>query len=89
MDFDTPSESRFSEDEKLDEDVDDPNSSILSMGAPSDSTSMPITSDVRFLQDLRLVLADSHLATSSFGNNLLIISIVLEQRVPFFLNLKS
>ena len=49
MDSNTPSESTFSVDEKLDEDVDDPNSSILSMGAPSESTSMPITSDVRFL----------------------------------------
>ena len=49
MDFDTPLESTFSIDEKLDEDVDEPNYSILSMGALSESTSMPITSDVRFL----------------------------------------
>ena len=49
MDFDTPSKSTFSADEGLDEDVDDPYSSLLSMGAPSESTSMPIISDVIFL----------------------------------------
>ena len=48
----TPSESTFSADEGLDEDVDDPYSSLLSMGAPSESTSMPIISIVIFLLDL-------------------------------------
>ena len=71
MDSDTPSESTLSADEGVDEDVDDPYSSLLSMGAPSESTSMPIISDVIFLRDLRLGLVDSHLATSSFGSNLL------------------
>src|SRR5713101_3295600 len=88
MDSDTPSESTFSADEGLDEDVDDPYSSLLSMGAPSESTSMPIISDVIFLQDLWLGLTDSHLANSGCGSNLLIISIVLEWRVSFFVNLK-
>ena len=78
IESDTPLESTFSADEGLDEDVDDPYYSLLSMGAPSESTFMPIISSLIFLLDLRLGLADSHLATSSFGNNFLIISIVLE-----------
>ena len=52
MEYDTPLESTFFADEGLDEDVDDPYSPLLSMGAPSESTSMPIISDVIFLLDL-------------------------------------
>ena len=89
MDSDTPWESTFSIDEGLDEDVDDPYSSLLSMGASSESTYMPIIPAAIFLLDLRLGLANSHLATSSFGSNFLIIFIVLERRVSFFVNLKS
>ena len=78
MDSDTPSESTFTTDEGLDEDVDDDYSSLLSMGAPYMSTSMPIISFGILLMDLRLGLADSHLVTSSFGSKLLITSISLE-----------
>ena len=63
MDFDTPSESTFFADEGLDEDVDDPYYSPLSIGAPSESTYMPIISADIFLLDLRLGLVESHLAT--------------------------
>ena len=42
MDSHTPSKSTFSTDEGLDEDVDDQYSYLLLMGAPSESTSMPI-----------------------------------------------
>ena len=63
MDFDTTSGSTFSTDEGLDEDAHDPYYSILSMGAPFESTSMPIISAVIFLLNLRLGLADSHVAT--------------------------
>ena len=89
MDCDTPLESTFFLDEVLGEDVDDPYSYLLSMGAPSESTSIPITSNVIFLRDIRLGLANSHLATSSFGSNFLIMSIVLERRVSLFVNFKS
>ena len=68
MDSDTPSKSTFHADEGLEEDVDDPYSSLLSMSAPSESTFMPIISNAMFLLDLRLGLANSHLATS-FNNN--------------------
>ena len=63
MDSDTPSKSTFSTDEGLDEDAHDPYYSLLSMGAPFESTSMPIISAVIFLLNLRLGLADSHVAT--------------------------
>ena len=89
MDSDTPSESTFYAHKGIDEDVDDPYSSPLSVGASSESTSMPIISNDIFLMDLQLGLVDSHLETSSFGNNLLIIPIVLERRVSLFVNLKS
>ena len=42
MDSDIPSESTFSIDEVLDEDVYEPYYSLLSMGGPSESTSIPI-----------------------------------------------
>ena len=41
MDSDTPSGSILSSNEGLDEDVDDPYSSLLSMSAQSESTYMP------------------------------------------------
>ena len=63
MDSDTPSESTFYAHKGLDEYVDDPYSSPLSMGASSESTSMPIISDDIFLMDLQLGLANSRLAT--------------------------
>jgi hypothetical protein len=84
-----PSESTLSSDECLDEDVDDPYSSLLSMNGPSESTCMPNILDVKCLLDLRLGYADSHLAFISCGNNLLIIYVVLEQRVHLFVKLKS
>ena len=62
MESDTPSESTFFADEGLYGDVDDPYSSLLSMGAPSESTSMPIISVVIFLLKLGLGLEDSHVA---------------------------
>ena len=63
MDFDTPLESTFSTDEGMDEDVDDPYYSLLSMSAPYEFSCMPNIVDVLFLIDPRLGLADSHLAT--------------------------
>ena len=63
MDSDTPSVSTFYADERLDEDAHDPYYSLLSMGAPFESTSMPIISAVIFLLNLWLGLADSHVAT--------------------------
>ena len=63
MDSNTPSKSTFSADEGLDEDVDDPYSSLLSMGRPFESTSMPIISAIIFLLNLPLGLANSHLTT--------------------------
>ena len=63
MDSNTPSKSTFSIDKGLEEDVDDPYSSILSMGRPFESTSMPIIPSIIFLLDLPLGLVDSHLTT--------------------------
>ena len=54
MDSDTPSESTLSSNERLDEDVDDPYSSLLSMSAPSKFAYMPNISYVKSLFDLRL-----------------------------------
>ena len=88
MDSDTPLESTFSVDEGLDEDVDYPYSSLLSMGSPSESTSMLIISAVIFLLDLQLGLAHCHVATVSCANKLLRIYVFLEQRAPFFVNWK-
>jgi hypothetical protein len=70
-----PSESKLSSDECLDEDVDDP--------------CIPNISDVKCILDLRLGSTDSHLSFISCGNNLLIIFVVLKQRVPLFIKLKS
>jgi hypothetical protein len=81
MVFEVPSESTLSSNECLDEDVDDPYSSLLSMNVPYDSTCMPNISDVKCLLDLQLGSIDSHLAFISCGSNLLIISVVLERRV--------
>jgi hypothetical protein len=84
-----PLEFALSSDECFDEDVDDPYSSLLSMNAPSESTCMPNISDVKCLLDLRLGSTDSHLAFIYCGNNLLIIFVVFERRVPLFVKLKS
>jgi hypothetical protein len=78
MDSEIPSKSTLSSDELLDEDVDDPYSSLLSMNTPSESTCMPNISYVKILLDLRIGSTNSHLAFISCGNNLLIIYIVLE-----------
>ena len=64
MDSNTPSKSTFSANRGLDKDVDDPNFSLLSMGRPFESTSMPIISAIIFLLDLPLGLVDSHITTS-------------------------
>jgi hypothetical protein len=71
-------QSTLSLDECLDEDVDDPYSSLLSMNSPSKSTCMHNISDVKCLLDLRLGSTNSHIAFISCGINLLLISIVLE-----------
>ena len=89
MVFEIPSESTLSLDECLDEDVDDPYSSLLTMNAPSESTCMPNISYVKCLLDLRLGSTDSHLAFISCGNNLLTIFVFLERIVDLLVKLKS